>query len=394
MDAVREFCRDDIGQVARLWLRVFHRNAGRTARPLEEYFRQVFFDNPWADSELPSLVYEEPGRGIVGFLGVIPRRMVFNGRRIRVAVASQLMVDERARAFPAAQLMRRLFAGPQDLAFSDGANDFSERLWRACGGDVAMLYSLQWTRILRPILYARSVIRSRGGWHYALAADVLAPVCHALDALVARTGPGSRWLPDCADCTIVDDPSDQLLYDRMREMAAARRLQPGDDFESYRWLLQRAAEKRMYGGLRKSVVQDPGGRVIGWYLYYVKRGAVAQVLQFGARPNAVQKVLNCLFHRARAEGAVAISGELDPRFTRELAASRCEFGWPGCAVVAQSRDIDLLNAIHRGDAFVSRLEGEWWARFSDAGWTQDEPAHGMPAGEVAQPRPALPINTH
>jgi len=392
LDSVREFCRDDICQVAHLWLRVFHRSAARTAKPLEDYFRQIFFDNPWADEGLPSLVYEEPGRGITGFLGVIPRRMVFNGRRIRVAVASQLMVDGRAGAYPAAQLMRRLFAGPQDLAFSDGANDFSERLWRACGGDVAMLYSLQWTRILRPILYARSLVRARGGWHYALAADALSPVCHALDALLARTGPGSRWLPDCGDCTIVDDPADQGLYAQMRELAAGRRLQPGDDFESFRWLLRRAGEKKMYGDLRRAMVLGPGGEVLGWYLCYVKRGAAAQVLQFGARPRAVQKVLNCLLYRARQEGAVAISGELEPRYTRDLAASRCDFGWAGCAVVAHSRDPELLNAIHRGDAFVSRLEGEWWARFSDRGWVQAEPEGEAPAEAVSRSEAPLPIN--
>jgi hypothetical protein len=375
-----------------LWLRVFHRKAGPVAKPLKDYFRQVFFDNPWADADLPSLVYEEPGRGIAGFLGIIPRWMVFNGRRIRVAVASQLMVDGSDRAYPAAKLMRRLFAGPQDLAFSDGANDFSERLWRACGGDVALLYSLQWTRILRPILYARSLIRTRGGWHYALAADALGPACHALDALVARTGPGARWLPDCADCTIVDDPADDVLYEEVRGLAAGRRLQPGDDFESFRWLLHRAAEKRMYGALRKAVVHEPGGRVLGWYLCYMKPGAVAQVLQFGARSHAVHKVLNCLFYRARSEGAVAISGELEPRYTRELAAARCDFGWPGCAVVAHTRDTALLNAIHRGDAFISRLEGEWWARFSDAEWAQAEPKRGLPAEEVNRPEAVLPIN--
>jgi hypothetical protein len=390
LDPVRDFSRDDICQVAHLWLRVFHRVEGLPARPLEDYFRQVFFDNPWSDAELPSLVYEERGR-IVGFLGVIPRWMVFNGRRLRVAVASQLIVDEPSRAYVGAQLMRRLFAGPQDLAYSDGANEFSERLWRACGGDVAMIYSLQWTRILRPMLYARRLVRARGGWHYALAADVLGPACHAFDALVACTGPGARWLPDRADCRIENEPADHELYERVRELAAGRRLQPGDGFESFRWLLHRAAEKKMYGSLRKAVVHEPGGGVLGWYLYYVKPGAIAQVLQFGARPRAVRKVLNCLFYQARSEGAVAISGGLEPRYTRDLAASRCEFGWPGCAVVAHTRDTALLNALHRGDAFVSRLEGEWWARFSDADWARSEPKRGPAVEQVTEPE-ALPIN--
>jgi hypothetical protein len=30
-----------------------------------------------------------------------------------------------------------------------------------------------------------------------------------------------------------------------------------------------------------------------------------------------------------------------------------------------SRNEKLLNAIYHGDAFLSRLEGEWWMRFCD-----------------------------
>jgi hypothetical protein len=119
-------------------------------------------------------------------------------------------------------------------------------------------------------------------------------------------------------------------------------------------------------------VRDPGGQVAGWYLYYLEPGGVGEVLQFGARPASVPGVLNCLFHEARSHGAVAVAGELEPRFTKEIATSRCQFTWPGYAVVAQSRNPELLNAIHRGDAFLTRLEGEWWARFSDRRWPLEE----------------------
>ena len=84
-------------------------------------------------------------------------------------------------------------------------------------------------------------------------------------------------------------------------------------------------------------------------------------------------------------GAVAVSGQLDPRFTKTLAASRCDFDWSGFAVVAQSRNRELLNAIHEGDASLSRLEGEWWARFSDPEWSREEPAPASSRVRTAAP---------
>jgi D-alanyl-D-alanine dipeptidase len=57
--------------------------------------------------------------------------------------------------------------------------------------------------------------------------------------------------------------------------------------------------------------------------------------------------------------------------------------------VAQSRNRDILNAVHKGNAFLTRLEGEWWARFSDPEWAMDETAPGMrTAGVTAVPYPA------
>ncbi len=385
MDPIRAFRRDDIPGVARLWLRIFDERERRAPKALQDYFRDIFFDGPWVDPSLPSLVYEEQGLGIVGFIGVIPRRMTFNGQPVRVAVATQLMADERSRSYPAVKLMRRFLDGEQDLSFSDGANDLAEKLWRACGGSVALLYSLKWTRILRPAQYARRLLCVHGRtWTSALAAAALKPVCHALDALAARTEAGARWLPESSNLLIDRDPQDETLFWCVNHLSGERALRPEYDIESFRWLLTRAADKQMHGTLRKAVVREPGGQIAGWYLYYLDPGGVGQVLQFGARPASVRRVLNSLFQEARSQGAVAVSGELEPRFMKEIATSRCEFTWPGYAVLAQSRNPDLLNAVHRGDAFLTRLEGEWWARFSDRMWSLEEPPQDVQMRQIAE----------
>jgi hypothetical protein len=160
---------------------------------------------------------------------------------------------------------------------------------------------------------------------------------------------------------------------RGRPPAGDRALRPGYDRESFPWLIARAAEKRMYGAFRRALVREPGGDVVGWYLAYFRPGGIAQVLQIGARPRRMREVLNCLFRDALDAGAVAISGGVDPRYTKELAASRCQLAWPDCAVLVHSRNREILNAIYRGDAFLSRLEGEWWARFSDPDWSVESP---------------------
>jgi hypothetical protein len=374
VSAVRPFQREDIPAVAQLWLRAFRRGEGRASPQLQQYFEEIFFRSPWSDTGLSSLVYEEAGLGVAGFLGCIPRRMTFQGRPLTVAAASQLMVDERARAYPGVKLMRAFFDGPQDLAFSDGANDFAERLWRSCGGAVAQLYSLKWTRVLRPFQYARVRFQERASRGYAYLAETFVPVCTALDTLAAWTGPGARRMPRGADSLIEDEPSERTLLWCVQNLSAGRSLVPAYDLESYRWFLDMARRKKMHGSFRKAVVREPSGELAGWYLYYLKPGGVGQVLQFGARPNAVGRVLDCLFYQALGEGAVAVSGQLEPRFTKALAASRCNFDWSGFAVVAQSRNPELVTAIHEGDAFLSRLEGEWWARFSDPEWSRDQPA--------------------
>jgi len=368
---VRVFRREDTGQTTDLWLRAFRGQQRASSQALRDYFQLIFLGAPWRDEALPSLVYEEAGR-IVGFLGVMPRRMRFHGKPVRVAVVTQIMADAQAKnRYAALALARRCLAGPQDLTLGDGSNEAADRLWRGFGAEIARLYNLNWLRLLRPFQHLAELARERRGW--AALASSFALACRAADAVLAL-GPGSLRLPARDDGLVAEDATPAVLARGIRELAADRALAPEVEPVALGWLLERAGEKGVHGALVRRVLRERDGAIAGWYLFYARRGGVAQVLQVAARPARISDVLHRLFRETRQQGAVAVTGQVDPRYMINYAAAGCRFAWPGYSVVAHSRRPEMMAAIHRGDAWLTRLEGEWWARFSDPCWSEPVPA--------------------
>jgi hypothetical protein len=171
-------------------------------------------------------------------------------------------------------------------------------------------------------------------------------------------------MPEPPDGSVAEDADAPALLDCIRTFSAKRALKPDYDPNSFGWLLRHARAQTLHGELQTDVVRNGRGETLGWYLYYVKPAGTAQVLQIGGQPRHAPCLLRHLFWRAHRKGAVAISGQLEPVFARSLARSHCNFTWSG-SVLIHSRNERLLNAVHRGDAFLTRLEGEWWMRFCD-----------------------------
>jgi hypothetical protein len=373
MARVRELRADDLPAVVELFERVYPQHRWRSRAACEAYFREMLCESPWRDAGLPSWLAEDNGRP-TGLYAVQPRRMRLGERLLRVAVGCQFMVDPGPRrSLVALQLTQACLAGPQDLTLADGANDLMRRMWRGIGGQVPLLHSLHWTRPLRPARHALGLLERRAG---ALA-RLARPLAAACDALASRLPPNRFLRGDSSaqDAPLRVEDILALLPEALQDAA----LRPEYDAAGLRWLLEQAARKSRFGRLRTRLVHE-GGRALGWFLAYVRRGAAAEVLQLAARPGAFERVLQSALVYAWREGASALRGRLDARYAQELSQRHCWFRWDGNWTLAHTRDAEIAAALHAGEAFVSRLDGEWWMRFLD----EDAP---VPAASAALAAP-------
>jgi hypothetical protein len=371
MATIRVFAEDDVPAVAALFGRAFSEPRWSSQAACEAYIREPIFNNPWCDFQLPSWVAEEDGR-ICGFYGVMPRPMLLRGRPIRVAVGCHYMVDpDKRHSLTALQLAKACLSGPQDLTLADGANDLSRRMWIGIGGTVSVLYGFNWIRPLRPARYVLSLLDERTTLPLPLT-FAARPLAALADALVTRLRP-NRFYREAVE--LVEDALDAAtMLAHLPDVMGSSALQPAYNARMLAWLLDQTARKTRHGRLRARAVRDGERRLIGWYLYYVQPGGVSDVVQLAARNGWYDRVLQRLLADAWRQGAVAVQGRLDPRFARELSAPHCWFR-RGPNALIHSRRADVIDAIQQGDAFLSRLEGEWWLKFHYEGETPRSVPH-------------------
>ncbi|HEX4633367.1 MAG TPA: hypothetical protein VH163_06035 [Gemmatimonadales bacterium] len=340
---IRPFRREDIPGVVTLRRHAFRLSEQETPSGLADYLDVVFFGSPWSDPAYPSWVYEDERGAVGGFVGVVPRPMVWRSRPIIAAVATQLMVAPGYKGHISVQLARAFFAGAQDLSIADCANDAAHRIWMAMEGMASPLRRMQ--------------------WHVRL----------------DRHGPRSHSSPGWGTYVSTLDPAELLPC--MIDVLSGYRVAPSYDVRSLSWLLSMAAAKRNLGRLLGGIVRDSEGAAVGWVLYYIgARNRKAEILQMGSIPGARSLLLQHAMWQARSDGARELRGRVDPPFCSALATAQCEFTTTGPWVLLKARDPDLGADLEpdrdgrdsgddryigdgQSDAFLSRLDGEWWLAF-------------------------------
>ncbi|MCY2954884.1 MAG: hypothetical protein NTU53_23380 [Planctomycetota bacterium] len=321
-----------------------------------DYYKQVLFNNPWRDDDLPSLVYRTSDGSVSGFLGVIPRLMYHRERRIRVAVAHRLMVASGSQAsYVAASLVRRFLSGRQDLSISDGANDAGKRIFEAAGAVTSLLYSLNWIRPLRFCRYGMHLLAKK--WRPALIAAAVAPACGPLDWALSRFLNGSFMQKDPQGIvSLIDDDS---LLDCIDRFSKRRSLRPLYDCTTLRWMLNKLRANRERGDLRGFVIKSQDGTPMGSCLYYVRPDRSAEVLQLAAAGTSTIDIFGHLLRQAFNDGCVCLFGRLQPELAEYLWRHNCILKRGSWALV-HAADREIINSIMCGDAFLSGLEAELW----------------------------------
>jgi hypothetical protein len=355
--AVRAFSPEDIPAIVELFQRVYPEHGWNSAAECRRYFREIFCNSPWRDDDLPSWVAEAQGR-IIGFAGVMPRPMLFRGRPIRVVVDCIFMVDPAVRdSLAALQMAQAILAGPQDLTLADGATERACDMWRGLGGEAPLGYNLHWLCPLRPARY----LLNAGAAHLRLPRlfkALLLPGAALMDAVATR-----RPAHEPSGPQSIEEPADAATLAADLPLITDRTLQPRYEEGPLAWVLRQSAQRRGFGTLRARRVLDAARRPLGGYVYYLRRGGVSEVVQLSARDETCDLVLQRLIADARREGAVALRGRCDPDRTRVFSRRHCWMRWEGPATLVHSRRPEILQAIRQGDAFLSRLDGEWWLRF-------------------------------
>ena len=355
MDVMRPFQRDDIPEVVELFRWAFQRNGNHAPGALESYFDRAFFENPWYDDDLPSWVHVAESGRIDGFIGVQPKRLQFRRRRLRVITATKLMAAPTATPLVASRLVRRVLAGPQDLLYSDISNDAGRRIFEALGGLTIMLYSLKWQRPVRPARHAIAWLEARGA--PAIMTKMSRPLGSMVDALLGRGGP--LRTPPVPQGHAIEDLSLDDLATQVRDVVGNRPMHPDYEVGWLEWVLRIARQTAPTAVLRQRLVRDANQRAAGWFLYFLEADGKADVLHLASRKDTSEAVFDCLLADAWSAGATMLSGRLEPGMIQAMTARHCVFRRADHWTLVQARDPEILASIAAGQAFLSRLEGEW-----------------------------------
>jgi len=362
---VRPLAEDDIPQVADLYWTVLRNRRTPTPPAVRSFLQELYFTNPWIDASLPSLVYVQKGT-IAGFLGVIPRKMSLRGEPIRIAFGGNFVVHPQFRnTLAGLHLLRTYMAGGQDLSQTDSANDTSRALLERLGFTTILLNSIHWLRPLRParcLTYAMSHL-SRNVLSAALE-FASKPFCGALDSLAATWSSSPfRQTESTLQATELDV---QTLLGCLNEFRGGYSLWPEYDRHSLSWLLSYMQRMKGHGeALRRSVLRDDSGKIVGWYIYYGTPGDLGEVAQIGGARQHLKNILDHLFHDAWSRGAIALHGVVDHHLMDDFSEKSCFFTCRGGWMVAHSRKPQLLELLNSGDALLTRLDGEWCLAFGE-----------------------------
>ena len=358
--AFRAMRRDDLPEASAMFSRVMELGAPQlpgAERAVERFLADAFFDCPWADPEITPLVACDAGGTIVGMIGAETRRLQFEDRVLRVASAGFLAVVPEARnSATGVLLLRKLLGGPQDLTVTDTASELVERIWLRLGGTRVELKEMHWVSVLRPWSIAAGLAAAQIGRPAATGArGLLRGVADGLDGVSTRVA--GALLPSLPEGVAVEPLTPELMLEHLRAVAKGH---PHADYDLdyLRWLFAAMEGVPRRGELVAHLLRNERGRVLGWYVYYLRPGWRSEVLQIAAGERDRGTVVDHLLWHARKHGAGALRGRLEPGLVQEVARRRCLL-WHRGGTLIHSKDPELAQRV-ADEAILTRFDTDWF----------------------------------
>src|SRR5262249_44743051 len=150
-------------------------------------------------------------------------------------------------------------------SITDSANEMSRPLLRSLGFNPVPVYSLHWARPLRPAQYAIQMFtRLKKGKAANLLGAAMKPGCRLVDSMVAgmKLSPLRQIIPT----TPVDKLDTATLLQCLNTIPGKQGLLPEYDQPSLDWVFDFITRRKALGGIRKMLVRDKDGKIVGWFI--------------------------------------------------------------------------------------------------------------------------------
>jgi hypothetical protein len=354
---IRPFTRADVAEVGRLL------RAHVSGWSLDdELLAGLVLDDPWADSELPSLVAVGDTGQIIGFTGVQVRRLRFDGEPVRAVHSGHGVVkpDRRGGAV-GALLIGRVLSGPQAFTWSDGTIDVVAAIFRTYGGQLDHVRSCDWMLGLRPARWMLGVLAgsSRRSRSEQASRRALVPVGGFPFQSLGRRVLPSAFPPPLSGVT-GEDADAAAIVEHLPALNKDRRLWVDHDQAHLEHMFSLV---RSFGGLESFKgplhcrLVSRNGRPVGWYAYIGRPGGAGRVLHLTARERDADAVLGELVTHAYENGCAALAGRAEPHLQRALTQRLAVLGYARQPTL-HAKDPALAAVLATEASVITRIDGD------------------------------------
>ncbi|MDM7852878.1 hypothetical protein [Pseudochrobactrum kiredjianiae] len=365
MSKIRFLTNADMPDVIRLFQKIFQKSSKQPSPALKAYLQHLYIGLAGETAPASKVLLNEQG-AICGFIGVHYFDYLHGTQLLKAAMVGSLMVDNHEQdPLGGAKLMRSLLDDNYDLILTETASETTAAMWKKLNAVQFTNYSLDWLRIISPLKFAVETAGSKLGL-----LKLFLPVAGFIDQRKRNAMPHNslRWsgtpqnwtAGQTLQCQQIDMAEFTALYHQFSADFASR---PQWQEQQFTARLQDALQKPDYGQPFMVKAATKTGKTVGLFLYHLRNGGTARVLELLSHPKAASQTIDALIHHAAQNGAVAIRGRTQPLMMEAMLGKRIAFTHLASTMV-WAKDPAMLANFETGRAQLNGIAGEHWSCLS------------------------------